>query len=165
MEPGEEALYLPAALVSTERAEILGKALAIRSIGRNQLDPPLRREPRVERVAVVGLVADKALGELGEEAAIEGSFDERDFMRRSTFDADGERKTRAVCNGHDFGPLATLRFSDAAPPFLALTNVPSMNASLKLICPRSRKSPAKAYRIRSSVPSLDHCWNRRWHVW
>lgn len=157
MEPGEEALYLPATFVSAEGAEVLGEALAIRPIGCDQLDPTLLREPRVERVAVVGLVADEALGELGEEAAIERSVDERDFMRRSTFDADGERKTRAVCNGHDLGPLATLRFPDAGPPFLALTNVPSMNASLKSICPRSRKSPAKAYRILSSVPSFDHC--------
>ena len=157
MEPGEEALYLPAALVSTEGAKVLSEALAIRAIGRDHLDPALLREPRVELVAVVGGVANEALGELGEKAAIERSVDERDLMRRSTFDADGERKTRAVCNGHDLGPLTALRFPDAGPPFLALTNVPSMNASLKSICPRSRKSPAKAYRIRSSVPSFDHC--------
>lgn len=81
LEPGEEALYLPAALVSAEGAEVLGEALAIRSIRRNQLDPPLLREPRVERVAVVCFVADEALGELREEAVIEGSLDERDFMR------------------------------------------------------------------------------------
>ncbi len=131
LEPREEALHLPAALVSAEGAKVLGETLAIRSIRSDQLDSPLLREPRIERVAVVSGVSDKALWELGEEAVIKGSLDERDFMRRSTFDADGDRKTRAVCNGHDLGPLATLRFSDAAPPFLALTNVPSMNASLK----------------------------------
>jgi hypothetical protein len=144
LEPSKETLDLPASPISAEGAPVLGEVFAILSIRCNQLDPPLLRETRVELVAIVRLVADESFGELGEEATIKGAIYERNFMRRSTLDADGDRKTRTVCNGHDLGPLAALGFPDATPPFLALTNVPSMNASLKSSWPRSRKSLASA---------------------
>jgi hypothetical protein len=56
---------------------------------------------------------------------------------RSACDANGDRKTSAVCNCHDLGPLPALGLSDAAPPFLAPAKVPSMNASLRSIFPRA----------------------------
>jgi hypothetical protein len=58
-------------------------------------------------------------------------------MWRSTCNPDGDRKTSAVCNGHDLGPLATLGFPDGRAPFLAPAKVPSMKASVMSIPPRS----------------------------
>jgi hypothetical protein len=86
-------------------------------------------------------------------------------MRRSTRDPDGDRKTSAVCNCHDLGPLPALGLPDGRAPFLAPAKVPSMKASVRSSFPRSRKSSASARRTRSMVPSFDHSWNRRWHVW
>jgi hypothetical protein len=86
-------------------------------------------------------------------------------MRRSTFDPNGDRKTSAVCNCHDLGPLTTLGFADFGAPFLAPVKEPSMKASLGSIPPRSYRSSAKVCKTFSKVPSRTHCWNRRWQVW
>jgi hypothetical protein len=58
-------------------------------------------------------------------------------MWRSTGNPCGDRKTRAVCNCHDLGPLPALGLPDGEAPFLAPAKVPSMNASLISIPPRS----------------------------
>jgi hypothetical protein len=65
-------------------------------------------------------------------------------MWRSTCDPCGDRKTRAVCNCHDLGPLPTLRLPDARAPFLAPAKVPSMKASVISMPPRSYRSRARA---------------------
>jgi hypothetical protein len=57
-------------------------------------------------------------------------------MRRSTCNPTGDRKTRAVCDCHDLGPLPPLGFADAEPPFLAPAKVPSMKASRMSMPPR-----------------------------
>src|SRR2546423_13031863 len=44
-------------------------------------------------------------------------------------------------------------------------NVPSIKHSDRSISPRIRKSSARASSTLRSVPSRDHCWNRRWDVW
>jgi hypothetical protein len=79
-------------------------------------------------------------------------------MRRSTCDPCGDRKTMAVCDCHDLGPLPALRLSDGEAPFLAPAKVPSMKASLRSMAPRAYRSSAKARRIRFSVPSRVQCW-------
>ena len=82
-----------------------------------------------------------------------GGLDECRLMRRSTRDPNGYRKTGAVCNCHDPGPLATLRFSDAEAPFFAPAKVPSMKASVMSSLPRTYKSSASPGSTRSIVPS------------
>jgi hypothetical protein len=79
-------------------------------------------------------------------------------MRRSTRNPGGDRKTSAVCDCHDLGPLPALGLPDGEAPFLAPAKVPSMKASLMSIPPRSYRSFARACRIRWIVPSRDHCW-------
>jgi hypothetical protein len=79
-------------------------------------------------------------------------------VRRSACNPDGDRKTSAVCNGHDLGPLAALGFSDAAPPFLAPAKEPSMKLSLRSIFPRARRSRASASRIRLNTPLRLQRW-------
>jgi hypothetical protein len=138
VQPREQALDLPAALVAAKSAAVLGgSASAIGSMGRDQLHRVLLAQPFVQTIAVVGAVSDQAVGRDREEAAIDRLLDERDLVGRSACDANGDRKTSAVCNCHDLGPLPALSLSDAAPPFLAPAKVPSMNASLRSIFPRA----------------------------
>ena len=151
LEPGEEALDSPAAFVAPERAAVLGQIDAIASMRRNQLDV-VRGEGAVERVAVIGRVPDEPRGVVGEEAGIQRRFDERDFVRRGRGDSNGDRKTSAVCNGHDLGALAALRLADVPPFFLALANEPSMNVSLRSRPPRAWRSRASAFSTCLSVP-------------
>ncbi len=82
----------------------------------DQFDP-LLLETGIERIAVVGAVADQSLGLVGEEAGFEGVFDERDFMRRSTCNAYGDRKTSAVCHCHELRTFAPLWFFPRIAPF------------------------------------------------
>ncbi len=100
VQPGEEAFDLPASTVAAQRASILGLHLAVAAVRCDQFDPALG-ELRGERVAVVGLVPDQALGEFRDEAGFEGRDDEPDFSWRSTGHVDGERKTMAVRNCHE----------------------------------------------------------------
>ena len=138
LEPGEQALDLPAPAVAPEHAAVLGLgSLAVAAVRCDQLDPPLLPEPRVERITVISSVANKAIGCSSDKTRIEGLFDERDFMRRSTRNPGGDRKTMAVCNCHDLGPLPALGLPDGEAPFLAPAKVPSMKASVRSIPPRS----------------------------
>jgi hypothetical protein len=77
----------------------------------------------------------------------------------------GDRKTMTVCHGHDLGRFAASSDSNLKAPLLAPAWVPSMNASLRSILPRCRRSSASALSILSSTPSRSHFWNRSWHVW
>ncbi len=62
-------------------------------------------EPLVESVAVVRHITDETLRRVGEEHLVKERFDEGYFMRRSTFDAYGDRNTSAVCDCHDLGTV------------------------------------------------------------
>jgi hypothetical protein len=86
-------------------------------------------------------------------------------MRRSRCCVDGDRKTSAVCHCHELRTLAPLGFSDLEAPFLATINVPSIKHSDKSKSPLVRKSAARVSKTRTSLPSLTHCWKRRWQVW
>lgn len=163
VKPREEAFDLPAAAVTTQFATVLRPQAPVGSVRRDHPDPTCSK-PLIERVAVVGFVADHALGEFGEEALLERRLDERDFIRRSACNPCGDRKTVTVCQGHDLGALAALGLSDERAPFFAEAKVPSMYVSVRSIPPRSLRSAASVSRIRSSVPSRLHCWKRRWQV-
>ena len=137
-EPGEEALDLPAPGVAAKYPAVLGRPpLSLRTMRRNQFDPSLFAKARVERIAVISSVSNKAIGCVLEKASVDRRFDERDLMRRSTRNPGGDRKTMAVCDRHDLCALAALRFPDGRAPFLAHAKVPSMKASVMSIPPLS----------------------------
>jgi len=156
-EPGEETLDLPASAVATELASILGRHFASGSVRRDELDAALLHQTFVELVAVVGPVADHALGLFVDEHLVESLLDQGHFVGASAFNPKGERKASAVCDCHDLGPLAFLGFPDAGPPFLAPEKEPSMNDSVRSRPPRSRRSCAIALNNLSMVPSWTHC--------
>ena len=69
LEPGKEALDAPAASVSSKRAAVLGQVDAIAPMRGDEFDLAGGEGP-VERVAVVGRVANEALRVVGEKAGV-----------------------------------------------------------------------------------------------
>ena len=136
LKPCEQAFDLPTTNITAQRAAVLGLVLTIRPVGCDELNPPFFSQLFVQSIAFVRLVSDQSIGGHGEKSRVDGFFNEFDFSWRSTRDPDGDRKTRAVCNGHDLGPLAFLGLSDGSAPFLAPEKVPSMNASVMSMRPR-----------------------------
>ncbi len=120
-QPGEEPLHLPTALVAAQGAAILGLGLlTVAPVGCDHLDAQLSQR-RIQRVGVVGAVADQASGEVRDEARVEGGRDEADLVRRSRGGTCGERKTSAVCHcpamPMSFVPLPRLVVPTQPPPF------------------------------------------------
>lgn len=75
VEPGEQALDLPAATITTEGAAVLGDVFAtIAAVWRNQLDA-LGSERPIERITVVGTIPDKSSGSSHGEGLSEGRLD------------------------------------------------------------------------------------------
>ena len=165
LEPADQPLHFPPALVPPQLPPVLGLGLAtIGSVRSDHLDT-LRLERRIKRIAVVRLVSDETLGSVRHKPCLESRLHKGDFMRRSTLNVYGEWKTRAVCNHHDLCTLAPLGFSDAVAPFFATTKVPSIKHSDKSMFARSSKSRARACSTPSKTPERTHCWYRRWQVW
>ena len=152
LQPGKQAFDFPAPFIAAQGPSILREVDSVWPMRRDEFDPGCR-QPLIERVAVIGGVADQALGSVGKKARVQRLFDELRFVRRGGRDGDGDRKTSAVCNGHDLGPLAPLGLADVTPFFLALAKEPSMNVSLRSSPPRACKSAASALRARRRVPS------------
>lgn len=119
LQPGEEAFDLPAALVPAQGPSVLRDVHPIRAMRRNEFDPALGEEPRIERIRVICAIADQSVRRSPDEELVKGLLDEGDFVRGSTCNAYGERKTIAVCHCHDLGPLAAAGGADAAAPFFA----------------------------------------------
>ncbi len=104
-QPSEQALELPSPDIASQGSAVLsGVPLAIRTVGSDQFDSSLLAKPLVERITVISSVSKKAIGCVLEKAVVDRLFDERGFMRRSTRNPGGDRKTMAVCDCHDLGP-------------------------------------------------------------
>jgi hypothetical protein len=163
VEPSKQAFDLPA----PQFAPVLGLgSTAVRLVRRDQLDAVLLLQTRIQRIAVVGPVADHASGERRREALLEGGLDESGFMGRSVaWNPHGDRKTMAVRNCHDLAPFAAACWTNCTAPFLALLNEASMKVSAKSNCPRASRSSASVRKTWTSVPSRTQRWKRRWQVW
>ena len=165
LQPGKQSFDHPAPLGPPQTAAVLRCFPAtVVSMRSDQLQSVMRAQPSRQGRAVIGLVTDQPLGRGGEEALLERGFDEADFMRSSAGHVHGERKTMAVCDRHDVAAFSAAIIAHSRAPFLALLKLPSMNASVRSIFPRSRKSSASLRRTRTSWPLRCHCWKRRWQV-
>lgn len=136
LHPGKEALDFPSSAIAAQRTAILRLAFAVGSVGRDHRDAVFIHL-LVERVRVVGFVADEPLRQFVKEASGQNSFHKPALGRRSAFDRYGERKTIARGDSDDLGALAALGGTDSEAPFLALAKVASTNASSRFNLPRS----------------------------
>src|SRR5271154_3291565 len=158
MKPGEQALDFPTAAVATQRATVLGDRLAaVPAVRRDELHAQGVPQSLVQRIAVIGFVADQSRGRFWEKSLLEGGFDEDRFIWSSAGHVHGDRKTMAVCNCHDFAAFTAFCRADTRAPFFAELKLASMNASLRSSLPRSRKSSASFCSKRVSSPERCHC--------
>jgi len=158
MKPSEQPLDLPTTVISAQHASVLcGFAAARGIVWGHQPHPEAFQDLCIQRVAVVGAVADQAFGSRAQEASLKGGSDELCFMRRSAGHVHGERKTMAVADRHDFAAFAAASRADSRAPFFAELKLASMNDSLKSSFPRSRKSSASFCSSWVSSPERCHC--------
>jgi len=165
VQPGKEPLDVPAFAVAAQGTTVLRGLAPHGIVRRDQFDVVFPLEPLVQPVAVIGAVADQPGRELVEEALAEDFLDELALVGRSTLDANGERKTVSIGDGHDFRAFAAPGGADREAPFFAPAKVASTKASSPCNWPRRSSSAASRRRTRSSLPSRTHCWKRRWQVW
>ena len=163
--PGKEPFHFPAPAIATQLTPVLGTALPVGAVGRDQLDAVLGGKLVIERVRVVGFVADEPGREFIEKASGKNLFHKLALGRRSALDRYGERKTVVSGDSDDLGTLAATGGADGKSPFLALANVASTNASSRLSLSCSYSSRASNFSACSSFPERTHCWKRRWQVW
>lgn len=165
LQPGKEALDLPSVSVAPQRPAILGtRFLAVSPMRCNQFYA-LLAQPFIQRITVIGSITDQFSWTLLCKTAFERAFDQSDFMRRSTFNGYGDRKTSAICHCHELCTLAPLGFSHPATPFFAMTKLPSMKHSVRSSLPRFLTSFTRARNTSSKIPAWTHSWKRRWQVW
>ncbi len=158
VKPGKQTLDFPAAAIAPQFAAVLrGFSRTVAVVGRDQMNAVFFSQLPVERIAVIGSVADHSFGLGFGEALLDGGFDEFRFMRRSAGDAAGDRKTMAVCDRHDFTAFSAASRADSSAPFFAELKLASMNVSDKSSLPRARRSSASACNSRVKVPSRCHC--------
>jgi len=124
LQPSEETLDLPALAIATKSTAVL---LALRTFpSSRRAVANWRHELDVAHGQLVGKlgavetsVGDQLFREFFDEGGVEGLLDEGDVVAGAICDANGERKTSAVCKRHDLRRIAGTASSDAAPPFLA----------------------------------------------
>jgi hypothetical protein len=119
MKPGEEPFDLPATTHATKRTTILGEMTTTRPLRCDELDAVRPQDMRVERITVVRLIANQSFGEIGKEARVESRFNEPALIRRSAGHVDGDRKTMAVADRHDFAAVTASSRANGGAPFFA----------------------------------------------
>jgi hypothetical protein len=118
LQPGKQALDLSAVSIAPQRSAILsGRLPAVGLVRNNQFDA-LLAQPFIQRVTVIGSISDQSFRTFLGKTAFERSFDQSDFMRRSTFNGYGDRKTSAICHCHELCTLAPLGLSHPSASFL-----------------------------------------------
>ncbi len=166
MQPSKEPFNFPASLITPEFTSILTLRLfPVRLVWRDHLNATLIFQSLIKRIAIICFVTYQKIRCFIQKSVVDSLFNQFHFVRRGAFDMSGDRKTRSVCNCHDLGAFAALRIADKTTPFFAGLKLPSMNASLISISPRSYRSSASSFKMRRKTPRRTHCWNRRWHVW
>ena len=118
MEPGKQTFDFPASAVAPKLASVLGLGpAAVRLVGRDQGDAMLLLQARIQRITVVGAVADYTFGERRREALLDGSLDELGFMRRSACNPTATGKPRRSAIAMILVPLPRRVGPTAPPPF------------------------------------------------
>lgn len=123
-QPGEEPFDAPAVAVAAQLPSVLSLALPSGEVRRDHLDAHCR-QLGVERIAVVGLVADELLGQWLDEACLQGFNDELLLISLTTRNPNGERKAMAVCHCHDLGRFAAASDPNKRTPLFAPAWEPS----------------------------------------
>ena len=118
MQPSKQPFDLSAPTVAPQLAAVLRLGpTAVALVGRNQFDAVLLLQARIQRIAVIGAVANHASRRRRREALFDGGFDEPGFMRRSACNPHGDRKTWRSAMAMILVPLPRRVGPTAPPPF------------------------------------------------
>ena len=165
VEPGDGSLDDPASFVPSEFAAILfhrpHTALAMRT---NQIDSLLTKTI-TQSVRIGGPVIDQTLGlSILHCHFFKQWLDQNHFIAtgRSCVDRHGGAMT--INLNHNFSTFATAGRPDLITPFFAEANVPSAKVSVKLSWLFSSICSSIRCQATRKIPSLVHCWKRRWQV-
>ncbi len=164
LEPTDRSLHFPPTTVSPQRSAILCRRLnAVLAMRTDQFDATLGQS-RPQWIAVGGRIVDQAARFSPKHALLEKRLDESYFVRAGTGGIHPERKTTAVGENQDLGPLAPLGLANLFAPFFAEENVPSAKDSSCIMWPcRSSRRSSRAQAF-SQMPASVHAFNRRQHV-
>ena len=119
----------------------------------------------IQWVTIIGHVTNQSLWLCSCKAFRYCFFNEFNLVCTCFMCGYGDRKTIAVCNGHDLGTLATFSFANSIAPFLAAAKLPSIKHSPRSIFPLFLRSTASLTNIFSQTSASTHSWKRRWQVW
>jgi hypothetical protein len=165
LEPGKQPLHFPSFPKSPQRSAILCRRLfSVVLMRSNQIYTTFFSQPAIQFIAVIRPIANHFIGYVLKKTGVQRLFNQRYFMRSSTGRVNGDRKTKSVCEAHNFGAFALFGFAHTIAPFLAGAKVPSINPSLKSMPPRSLRSWANAVNILAKTPDSVHRWKCRWQV-
>src|SRR4026208_1456145 len=93
LQPGKQAFDFPTSFVSSQDTTVLGsRLLAVGFMGCDHLNS-LFVQTLIQRVTVVGSVTDQPFGLFFDKPLFQGTFHQLHFMRRSTSNGYGDRKT------------------------------------------------------------------------
>ena len=165
LEPSKQSLDFPTPSIAPQRSAILRLGfLSVRSMRRNHFSA-FGLQRFIQRITIVCLIANQSLRLVFRKAGFQRGLDQGYFMRRSTSNGYGDRKTSAVCHCHELRTFPSLGLSHPFAPLFAMTKVPSMKHSLRSKPPRSFMSFTNVLRMPANTPDRTHSWKRRWHVW
>jgi hypothetical protein len=164
LQPGLLTFDLPTSFVSHQLAPILCFGLySVSPVWNDQLNAFCTKFG-IQRIAVVSTVSYQANWLGSDKSRCDSRFHKGEYMRRSTFQVNDDRRIRDVCHCHNFRIFSPLGFSHSPPPFLADTNVPSMKHSERSSLPLSFKSSANVVSTFSNTPSRYPSWELRCQV-
>ena len=165
LEPSEQPLHLPPFSKSSQGSTVLRDGHSSISFMRsNQVNAPFIGQALIQFIAVVRSVANHLVRQMLQKTSIQRFINQGYFMRSSTGCVNGDRKTKSVCEAHNFGAFALFGFTHTIAPFLAGAKVPSIKPSLRSMPPCSFKSWASAVSILAKTPDSVHRWKCRWQV-
>ena len=166
LQPREEPFHLPPPHVPAQGPAVPGPSSTVATVRRDQRDPALPLESRIQAITVVRSVANQHLHVGQRDQRVQRGVHQRHFMWRSASNPHGHRKSSAVCNRHDLGPLLALGLPDEGAPFVPPANVPSIKQSDRSSAPRfrdlgrARGVPGPASHPPPSAETVDDSFDR-----
>lgn len=165
LEPGKQSLYLPPSSKSSQGSAILrGRLSPVIFMRSNQIDTTFFGQLSIQLITVIRSITNYFFRDMFQKTGIQSGLYQLNFMRPSTGCTNGDRKTKSVCEAHNFGAFAPFGFTHTIAPFFAGAKVPSIKPSLRSMPPRSLRSWASAVKILAKTPNSLHSWKRRWQV-
>lgn len=115
LQPGKQAFDFPSTPITPELSATLGRRLfASPPVWCDHLNATLIQKLLVKAIAIISFIANKFIRCISGKTTVDSFLNKRYFMGRSAFHVSGDRKTRSVCDCHDFGAFAALCLANSA---------------------------------------------------